>query len=156
MSNLTVDLRIRQMYYLMQRRSNKKGFTAIIPKNDFYLLAKSSGVFKNLFYIWEQTGYILSTTPTVDRIDNSLGYIDSNIQFLSYRDNQSKGSKETKTGKHKLGNRVYITHTITGDIKTFISGTEARLFLGLPKTRFYSYLSKNKIYNNWQLFKSEV
>lgn len=156
MSNITKDLRLRQMYYLMSRRTKIKGFPEIISKDVFISLATASSTFQRLFNDWVENAYSLSYTPTVDRINNSLGYTEDNIQFLSYRENQSKGSKETKTGKHKLGNRVCLTHIVDGSIKTFISGTEARIFLGLPKTRFYSYLEKNKVYNNWQLFKSEV
>jgi hypothetical protein len=140
----------------MTRRTKVKGFPSIISKVEFEKLANDSKVFFELFDAWKDSNFTLALTPTVDRIDNKLGYTKDNIQFLSYKDNQSKGSRETKLGKAKLGKRVYLLNEMTREIKSFISGTAARLFIGLPKTRFYSYLEKNKTYNGWRLCRGEV
>lgn len=156
MINNTVELRVCRMYYLMTRRTKIKGFTEIIPKSEFEILAKSTPEFHTLFSYWKAANYSLALTPTVDRIDNDKGYTKDNIQFLTYKANQSKGSRETKLGKQKRGKNVYLINELSGEKKSFPSGTSARLFLGLPKTRFYSYLEKQKTYNGWQLSQERV
>lgn len=154
--NNTLELRIRQSYYLMKRRTKRKGFQTIIDKSEFETFARNSTKFKKLFNIWKTSNYPLSLTPTVDRIDNNVGYTKENIQFLSYRDNQSKGSVETKVGKHKLGKPVIVKNNITGTVVEFVSGLQASQYLKIPKTTFYSYLQDSKAYKDMNFYYKEV
>jgi len=144
-----IEERPHYMYYLMKSRTKRKGFLTIVSKQYFIEFIKSSKIYYELFLNWKNSGYKLGLTPTVDRIDNQKGYVENNLQILTYTDNQSKGSKETKTGKNKKGLVFNLKHTKTGEEKNFKSGTLARKFLGLPKTMFYSYAKDLKTYNDW-------
>ena len=71
------------------------------------------------------------------------------------------GHSKWSTIKHKKAlndakkGKVFSLKNIkTNEIKTFSSGTLARLFLNLPKTRFYTYAKNNKVYNDWLIFYS--
>ena len=148
--NKTLLNRIRFMYSQMKKRSKTKQLS-LLSKEEFLHLALSSTTLLQLYNNWFNSGFKLSLTPTPDRINNLLGYDIDNIQFLSYVDNQSKGSIETKTGKAKKGKQIVLTHNKTKEVLLFLSGTQARLFLGLPKTKFYTYVKSNSSYNDYKI-----
>lgn len=62
----------------------------LLGKDEFYLWAKSSSEFHRLFDEWERLGYPRRLTPSVDRIDTSLGYIQGNMQWLTHSQNSSR------------------------------------------------------------------
>lgn len=47
--------------------------------------------YMELFKIWESHGFAKRYAPSVDRIDNKIGYIASNLQWLAMADNTKKG-----------------------------------------------------------------
>ncbi|MEX0595740.1 MAG: hypothetical protein WD512_04500 [Candidatus Paceibacterota bacterium] len=72
-------------YYLYKGKS-------LLSKSSFYDWAKNSKEFHDLFEIWEQSGYNQKLTPSVDRIDSSLGYTLVNMQWLTHSENSLKGN----------------------------------------------------------------
>ncbi len=66
---------------------------ALLDKQDFYVWAKESRVFLDLFTIWVNSGYERKLTPSIDRIDSNKGYTLDNMQWLTHSDNSSKGAK---------------------------------------------------------------
>lgn len=50
--------------------------------------------FDAIYSSWEKSGFKRSHSPSIDRIDNSKGYIPSNMQWLSVSDNSKKYDKE--------------------------------------------------------------
>lgn len=71
----------------------------ILPREDFYKWANSSKKFWELFKNWEATKYDRKLTPTVNRIDSSLGYQLSNMEWLTHSENSRLGSL---AGKKKI------------------------------------------------------
>lgn len=51
---------------------------------------KNSTKFAQLYKRWEESGFERGLTPSVDRKDNSIGYIADNIQWLTLSDNVRK------------------------------------------------------------------
>lgn len=49
--------------------------------------------FNALYKEWADANFIKRLSPSIDRIDNSIGYIASNMQWLSFSDNAAKGNK---------------------------------------------------------------
>ena len=75
----------------------------LLPRDQFYKWAKSSEDFKEMFKIWVASGYDRKLTPTVDRIDSSIGYKLDNMQWLTHSENSRKGalSDARLDGKNK-------------------------------------------------------
>lgn len=91
---------IRRMYNYMQCRvrgqviidRKYKNYVnkEICTRNDFIMFAMKNWNLKYLFCEWIKSGYQRKMVPTVDRIDNSKGYLINNIQFKSFRENVLK------------------------------------------------------------------
>lgn len=65
----------------------------------FYDLAKfrewlDSTPYKDLHKKWEQSGYLKSEYPSIDRIDCLKGYNFDNMQVIPYCENRKKGEQE--------------------------------------------------------------
>ena len=50
--------------------------------------------FDLLYEQWAKSGFDRRLTPSIDRIDNSEGYIASNMRWVTLSENSSKGSKK--------------------------------------------------------------
>ena len=70
----------------------------LLDKELFYDWALSSDEFHQMFKDWEDSGYDRRLTPTVDRIDSSIGYELHNMQWLTHSENSRKGC-ESRYGK---------------------------------------------------------
>ncbi len=62
----------------------------LLDKESFYEWAKSSYEFHDMFSQWEASNYDRKLTPTVDRIDSSIGYVISNMRWLTHSVNSSR------------------------------------------------------------------
>lgn len=65
---------------------------SLIPKDDFYEWAFNSLDFHQLFDTWESNEYDRKLTPSVDRVDSSVGYLESNMEWVTHSENSRRGS----------------------------------------------------------------
>ena len=70
----------------------------LLPRDAFYEWSFSSNSFKELFKNWEDSNYSQKLTPSVDRVDSSLGYELSNMEWVTNSINSSRSCG----GKNKL------------------------------------------------------
>lgn len=54
--------------------------------------------FKKLYDEWVESGYRTMEKPSVDRIDDSVGYVFGNIRIVKWRDNLKKAGYEQSRG----------------------------------------------------------
>jgi len=64
----------------------------LLPREEFYLWAKNNNEFSELFNEYELAGYPMKLAPTVDRVDSSLGYELSNMEWVTHSENSRRGS----------------------------------------------------------------
>ncbi len=62
----------------------------ILGKEDFYNWAKSSNDFHEMFQKWEESNYDRKLTPSVDRINPEIGYVITNMQWLTHSENSAR------------------------------------------------------------------
>lgn len=74
-----------QKYHLYKGRS-------LLPRVEFYNWALGSKDFHRLYEIWVESGYDRKLTPSVDRIDSSLGYEIDNMEWVTHSENSRRGS----------------------------------------------------------------
>lgn len=81
---------IRRIYHHMQARSVSRGHGDLcFSLNDFKTWLKSTK-FNILYTNWVNSGYRYMLVPSVDRKDNNLGYLFSNMQILTWRKHKNK------------------------------------------------------------------
>lgn len=68
---------------------------SILPRDEFYIWAKSNPDFWRLFRQWVASGYNRKLTPSVNRIDPDRGYELDNIEWLSHSLNSGLARRAT-------------------------------------------------------------
>jgi len=64
----------------------------LLSRESFYEWALNSDRFNALFSDWEDSAYNRKLTPSVDRIDSELGYILTNMEWVTHSENSRRGS----------------------------------------------------------------
>lgn len=62
----------------------------LLSREEFYRWAESSKEFKSLFEQWEKSHYNRKLTPSVDRVNSKLGYILSNMEWVTSSENSKR------------------------------------------------------------------
>ena len=88
--NTNEELYINHMWYRARNRATKKGVEFSITKKDIVIPEKCP-VFDKEFVIGTGRGPS-EFSPSLDRIDNSKGYIKGNIQVISHKANTIKSN----------------------------------------------------------------
>jgi len=68
----------------------------LLPKNEFIAWCFSElsiQQFMPIYQKWKDSGYKNKIAPSIDRIDNSIGYTKENLQWLTLQKNTSKYNK---------------------------------------------------------------
>ena len=64
----------------------------LLPRETFYKWSRENSDFIKLFKDWESSQYSRKLTPSIDRIDSSLGYEVNNMQWITHSENSRKAS----------------------------------------------------------------
>lgn len=65
----------------------------LLTRDEFFEWRKdfdNLNVFLALYFDWASEGFPLGLSPSVDRIDSKLGYVNGNLQWLSFNENSLK------------------------------------------------------------------
>ena len=98
--NRTIKGQIHYLYNSQKGSSRKRNM--VMPsysKQEFTLWLYSQPLYFELFDKWRLSDYNRMEAPSVDRLDDSKPYTFSNIQLMSFRENNSKSHKDRKSGK---------------------------------------------------------
>ncbi len=112
------------IFKTQNKNSIKRGHTPpLYTKKDLKDWLYSQELFHHLFHLWEISGYDKMLKPSIDRIDNSLGYSFSNIQLMTWRENTAK---EYRPVLQYSKDGVFINE--------FISGQHASNYTGITQS----------------------
>lgn len=65
----------------------------LLDKHIFYNWSLKNESFNVLFNKWELSGYDRKLTPSVDRIDSSIGYRLDNMEWVTHSENSRRGNR---------------------------------------------------------------
>ena len=81
---------------------------------------------------WVLDGYDTKDVPSVDRIDDYIGYTKDNIQLTTWNLNRLRGHEDRISGKNGKQNKAVVQMTMDGnEIEVFHSGSEAKRVTGV-------------------------
>ena len=132
----TKDGLITKMFSNQRRRSKHRGHNLpSYTKDEFYKWVYNKEIFHKLYNTWKDNNYKQNLVPSVDRIDDNIGYSIGNIQLVTWEENNHKGSNDVKICKRinkSMPQRKVSCYTLDGDyISSFISISEAHRKTGI-------------------------
>lgn len=71
---------------------------------------KKQKLFHALYDNWVLNNYKINLTPSIDRIDNSIGYSFSNIQLMTWEQNNIKEKNDRKNGIDNRTNKAVLQY----------------------------------------------
>jgi len=80
---------------ILRHKAHLYGDLPILERDDFYQWAMAQEAFHRLFDEWVASGYCCGDSPSIDRIDSTIGYVPGNMQWLSHRENSAKISRRS-------------------------------------------------------------
>jgi len=128
MRNKTLKGLVGKIYEKQKRNSNKRKQ----PLPEYTLIQLRAWVYNQpnffeLYHVWVESGYDVDLVPSIDRVKPKLGYILSNLQVMTWADNNAKGYTERPTTPVKQ-------YTKLGQfVAEFSSATEAANFIGVTR-----------------------
>ena len=139
---------ITSRYSFANRRAARKGLP-IMSREDFGVIANASDVLRRIHTEWIASGFQHRLSPSVDRIDNLLGYIEGNVQFVTHSANVSKGNSETDRRGHLAGNTKRVRMSREGETVEFENGKLASDYLGLSRTAVAGAIYRGCLVAGW-------
>lgn len=90
----------------------------LLSRDEFHAWATRRGDFVCLYFAWKNRGYPRDLTPSVDRIDSSLGYVAGNLQWLTHAENSRRGSLS------RWNRSASMTATLSHPVASYNSAAE--------------------------------
>lgn len=95
----------------------------------------SNPEFHRLYDMWVTSGYEKNIIPSIDRIDDYVGYTEYNIQLTVWHLNEKRGNKDRVNGINNKKSRAVTQFTKDNrKVRTYFSAVEARRVTGIDNS----------------------
>ncbi len=128
LTNKTLKGLVGKIYGKQKRNAKKRG--QALPNYTLVQLRAwvyNQPNFFELYHRWVESGYDVALVPSIDRVEPKLGYVLSNLQVMTWAENNAKGYTEQPTKPVKQ-------YTKLGQfVAEFSSATEAANYIGVTR-----------------------
>ena len=115
----TKDGLVSKIYSNQKVNSKTRGHVPpCYSKQDLQDWLYSQKKFHHLFHIWEIGNFDRMLVPSVDRMDDYEPYSFSNIQLMTWRENEAKGNIDRVEGRNNKKNKTDLQYSKDGDFIT--------------------------------------
>ena len=128
---------VRQLYNNQKGSSKRRGHNPpLYSKSELKDWLYSQSTFHKLYNNWKNLGFISNFKPSIDRLDDNIGYLFENISITTWKKNIDKSYQDRKNGKLITSqNKLTVQLTLDGKIiNTFCSVKEAGRKTGIDRT----------------------
>ncbi len=134
--------KLSRLYSTMKQSTKRRGHTPIdYSCDDFMEWSLYQKIFHTLFDIWEASGYQKKFAPSVDRIDEKIGYVFSNMQIVTWIENNNNSHKAKINGT-TVGKLIPVIQYFNGEeVGRFFSVAEASRHTGISSKLIYRVVS---------------
>lgn len=139
----TPELLAKKLFNTQTLNSVKRGHGApSYTLEAFTTWLKSHSKFAQLFSDWQVSGYKKDLAPSVDRVDNSLGYDFNNLDLMTWGENRALGAKSKLDGDLNSGHKPVAAYNKDGSLyMEFISVAAALRHLGIKTTQSWGLVT---------------
>ncbi len=130
----TIGGQVSRMFGSTRNTNRGKRALPTYTKQEFkdFVLITNKIDFERIYNDWVASGHMKNLTPSIDRIDNSLGYVFSNMRVTTWEDNDNKGNADVISGDIHMGHKAVSQFDKSGNlIDTYISAHEAERKTGV-------------------------
>jgi len=128
---------LRQMYHSQVKSSKKRGHKPPeYTKEELVSKYVNNSEFLTLFSAWKNSGWNRNLVPSLDRIDESMGYSFSNTQLTTLEKNLLRQWEASRIAVQCIDE--------LGNLKTFPSQVEASTFIYKDKMKYYKIVKSIK------------
>jgi hypothetical protein len=121
---LLTEIYSQQVSNSKKRKHDKPEYTVEV----FIQAILTSDKFEELYCIWLESKYKKELKPSIDRIDDKKGYSLSNIQIMTWGENNKKGNESQRSGSldTSIPHKKVAQYTLNDVfVKEFVSVREA-------------------------------
>lgn len=105
--------------------------------------------YKELHVNWAVSNFDIMFTPSVDRLNDYIGYSFDNIQLVTWKENKNKAYKDRKKGKNNKLNKAIIQYDLDGNkLNEFHSIRDAGRYLKVKSPGTIYKVCSDKYPNN--------
>ena len=124
---------ITAIYSSQKRNSIKRGHASpLYTRKELHKWVTTHKNFNQLYDNWVDSGYLTKLKPSIDRIDDYLGYSFDNIRLVSYQDNHRKSYEDRHNGVNTKASKTVLQFTKDGEyVATYYSPKNANLNTGV-------------------------
>jgi hypothetical protein len=126
---------LHQVYASQLYRSKLRGHTPpLYTRDELVLTITSMPLYDKLFTAWVKSGYLTKLKPSIDRLDDTIGYTPDNIQLVTWEQNNNKAKQHQRLGILNTAKplKQVIQYTLDNIfIQSFISSQEASRVTGV-------------------------
>jgi len=72
--------------------------------------------FDEMYILWVDSDYDKDIKPSIDRLDDYIGYTETNIQLITARENILKGASDRKEGINNKISKAVVQKTLDGKL----------------------------------------
>jgi hypothetical protein len=137
---------ISRIYSCQKFNAKKRGHESpTYSKKELYEWMIFQPKFYYLYNMWLASGCKKELRPSCDRNDSTKSYSFDNLTLMTWKENRANENKETMEGKIGSALPVRAIHKSTGEVKSFISMSEASRRLSISIGSISSCCSGNRI-----------
>ena len=128
---------VSAIYNKQKTSSVKRGMLPpTYSKKWLFELCDNSSVFHILFQLWVESGHVKSLRPSINRLKDNLGYTPSNIEIVTWEENQLKAYKMIRDGGVRGSPNTPVNqYSLDGELlATYVSFSSAQRVTGVNAT----------------------